>query len=168
MISPTAVVIVIGSCVVGGLLGALTLAMIRMIRWEKCFRDIFPKAPRDNTASTPPDVISDQMREERPLPLGRMEFNNWSRRIISGAVLPMGEGEDPHIFIEGQTYALASMIMHLGPTEDHKPDIYFIKQLRKVAVNQVAHTILQEIKTATNERLKKAEEKPKLEVVNQT
>ena len=118
-----------------------------------------------NFGFIPTDVISDQMREERPLPMGRTEFGEWSYRIISGALLPKGDGEDPNIFIEGQKYALASMIMHLGPTEDHKPDIYFIKQLRKVAVNQVAHTILQEIKNATNARLQKAEEKPKLEVV---
>jgi hypothetical protein len=40
------------------------------------------------------------------------------------------------------------MIMHLGPAEDHKEDAHFIKYLRKVAVNQVAHAKMMEIKAA--------------------
>lgn len=75
--------------------------------------------------------------EKRPLPLGRAEFEAWSDNIIQAAML----SADP----QSQKYALADMITHLGSTEDHKEDAYFIKTLRKVAVNQVAVDIRKEI-----------------------
>ena len=42
--------------------------------------------------------------------------------------------------------ALAAMLMALGPTEDHKPDSFFIHSLRKAAANEVAHSVFQQIK----------------------
>lgn len=109
--------------------------------------------PAQNTEATLVADILAQMNEPRPLPLGRKEFGEWAHRIIGGACLPVVEGEDPIAFIESQKFALATMIMHLGPTESHKPDAYFIHSLRKSASNQVAHTLLQEMKLA---RLEKA------------
>lgn len=82
--------------------------------------------------------ISAQMREMRPLPMGRVEFEEWSNRIISGALVPGLEPLDAK-------FALADMITHLGPTESHKQDAYFIHYLRKVACNQVAVEIKKEI-----------------------
>ena len=38
------------------------------------------------------------------------------------------------------------MLMALGPTEDHKPDSFFIHSLRKAAANEVAHSVFQKIK----------------------
>lgn len=93
-----------------------------------------------NLKSTPPELIVSQLNEPRPLPMGVSDFHEWSDRIIAGAVIPGGE-DDPEAFIEGQKYALADMIMHLGPTESHKPDAFFIHQLRKVCVNQVANAM---------------------------
>lgn len=99
-----------------------------------------------NSSLTPRTVILDQLNEPRPLPIGRAEFEAWSDRIISGAMMKAGEGDgDAAIFKKSQVYALAGMLMHLGPTESHKPDAYFIHSLRKYAINQTAHTILQEI-----------------------
>lgn len=92
---------------------------------------------KDNTEKTPVSTIVTQMKDARPLPLGRKEFDEWSQRIISGALVSAD--------ITGQKYALAEMIMHLGPTESHKPDAHFIHSLRKGAANQVAHAIMQEI-----------------------
>lgn len=84
------------------------------------------------------EEIKAQLTERRPLPIGRQEFLEWSDRIISGALLPAS--------IRSQRFALADMILHLGPTEDHKEDAFFIHCLRKTAVNQVAVEIRQEVK----------------------
>lgn len=77
--------------------------------------------------------------------MGRAEFEEWSDRIIGGALIP-GGGEDPEIFRKSQQFALADMIKHLGPTESHKPDAHFIHSLRRTCANQVAHMMFIEIK----------------------
>ncbi len=91
---------------------------------------------------------------KRPLPLGRKEFMAWSDRIIAAAMIPAD--------VQSQRAALADMILHLGPTEDHKEDAHFIKTLRKVSVNQVAHALFVEIRDETKARIKAAEEAQKL------
>ncbi len=108
------------------------------------------RVTNDDTTSTL--EISEQLKEPRPLPMGRQEFEEWSDRIIAGALLPPTK-EDPQVFIDSQKAVLASMILHLGPTESHKPDAYFIHSLRKAAVNQVAHTIGEELRAKAKERL---------------
>lgn len=100
---------------------------------------------RRNLKSAPKELIIDQMNESRPLPLGVKEFNAWAERIIAGACIPGGE-DDPAKFIESQKFSLADMIMHLGPTESHKPDAFFIHSLRKAAINQIAFAMMKEIK----------------------
>lgn len=69
--------------------------------------------------------------------MGMAEFEIWSDRIISGALCPAD--------IMSQKFALADLLTHLGPTESHKPDAYFIHCLRKFAVNQVAVAIRQKL-----------------------
>lgn len=91
--------------------------------------------------STEVMAIVEQMNEPRPLPMGMADFHEWSDRIISGALVPLAAPDD-------QRFALASMLMHLGPVESHKPDAYFIHALRKGAVNQVAHAYISEVKAA--------------------
>lgn len=90
-----------------------------------------------NTDKTSKEEIVAQMTEPRPLPMGREEFEQWSERIISGALVPADN--------KSLKYALANLLMHLGPTESHKPDAFFIHSLRKFAVNQVADAIRREI-----------------------
>lgn len=90
-----------------------------------------------NLESTPLNVIVDQMNEMRPLPMGMTEFDEWSTRIISGAMCSATP--------ESQRYVLANMLLHLGPTEDHKPDAFFIKSLRKFAINEVADAVRRDI-----------------------
>lgn len=104
-----------------------------------------------NLASTPKEVILDQLNEARPLPMGKTDFEEWSNRIISGALLPCLE-DSKEVFIESQKFALANMIMHLGPIESHKPDAFFIHSLRKVAINQVADSIRVELRNAAKAR----------------
>lgn len=121
---------------------------------KSLFYRTFAKLTGKNSHATPPDVIKDQLFESRPLPMGRKEFEAWADRIIGGALVSADR--------ESQRMALTSMIMHLGPTEDHKPDAFFIHQLRKSAANQVAHAIFVEIQEAKKARIaaeKDAEDK---------
>lgn len=99
------------------------------------------------------------MNEPRPLPMGREDFDEWSDRIISGALIPGGE-ENREAFVKSQKYALANLLLHLGPTESHKPDAFFIHSLRKFAINQVADSIRREMyeeRKKIEEALKEAE-----------
>ncbi len=129
----------------------------------KWFHGLCAKLFGRNLQSTPKEVIIDQMNEPRPLPMGRQEFEDWAERCISGALLPGGK-ESRETFIESQKFALSNMLMHLGPTESHKPDAYFIHSLRKFAVNQVADTVRKELhesakaRTAAEEAQKKVDE----------
>lgn len=90
-----------------------------------------------NSDDTSAEEIVAQLNDPRPLPMGRKEFEEWSDRIISGALVPAD--------LLSQKYCLANLLLHLGPTESHKADAFFIHSLRKFAVNQVADTIRQEI-----------------------
>ncbi len=96
------------------------------------------------------------MAEPQPLPLTPQEFEEWSDRQIAGACIT--KTDNPEALITSQKFALASMIMHLGPTESHKPDAYFIHSLRKGAANQVAHAVMVKFK----EEQKAKEEADKL------
>lgn len=102
-----------------------------------------------NSESTPESVIKDQLLEPRPLPMGRTEFEVWADRIISGALV----SAERH----SQIYTLANLILHLGPTESHKPDAFFIHSLRKLAANEVADSVRRELYAAKQKR--EAEEK---------
>jgi hypothetical protein len=126
---------------------------------KRLFYVLLSKLLGKNLKSTPAGVIVDQMNEPRPLPMGRKELETWANRIVSGALIPNEDGfrafhdedkatteqvEKLKIFADGQMTAVAEMILHLGPTESHKPDAYFIHALRKGAANQVAHAYYQE------------------------
>lgn len=107
-----------------------------------------------NAKTAPKELIADQLTEPRPLPMGRQEFEEWSDRIISGALVTAEASS--------QKYVLANMILHLGPTESHKPDAFFIHSLRKFAANQVADTIRRELFDAGKA---KVDDSPKMKVV---
>ncbi len=119
---------------------------------RKAFHYFVAELTGRNSASTPKDVILDQLNEPRPLPMGLKEFYDWSDRIISGAIVPHGDDIDASIFNDSQRFALANMLLHLGPTESHKPDAFFIHSLRKFAVNQVADTVRKELHDAAKAR----------------
>ncbi len=69
--------------------------------------------------------------------MGRHEFDLWSERILSGSLVAAD--------VDAQKFALANMLLHLGPTESHKPDAFFIHSLRKFAVNETAVAIRDEL-----------------------
>jgi hypothetical protein len=111
---------------------------------KNLFYRLLAKLTGKNCQSTPVDVITEQMNEKRPLPTGMTEFEDWSDRIISGTLLPA----EP----ESQKFALATMLMHLSPTQDSECDAYFIKSLRKGAINQIAHAKMLELKAKAEAR----------------
>jgi hypothetical protein len=84
------------------------------------------------------EFVENMLLEKRQLPQGGTAFEEWSDRIIAGALI---EAEPISL-----KYALANMIMHLGPTESHKEDAFFIHQLKKSAANQVANSKIEEYK----------------------
>jgi len=101
-----------------------------------------------NDPLLPVGDIVDQMLEKRPLPLGMQEFEDWSDRVISGALLQAD--------VISQKHALANMLVHeLGPTESHKEDGWFIHRLRKNAANIIAIAKIEEYKKIAAERTAK-------------
>jgi len=54
--------------------------------------------------------------------------------------------------------AVATMIMHLGPQESHKPKYYFARSIKKAASNQIAYEKIQQIKKSEQELIDKAKE----------
>ena len=85
--------------------------------------------------------------------MGLTEFEVWSERIISGALVDADH--------DSQKFALCNMIMQLAPTQHMKEDIHFISQLRKVAVNQVADSVRRDIQTKIKTRTAEEEAKAK-------
>lgn len=94
----------------------------------------------------------------RKLPVGIAEFTTWSERIINLA----GQFADP----DSMKFALASQLLHLPPQSSSKPDQYFIRSMRKAAVNQVASQVFQDIKIKQQEAAKAAAEATAQEVAS--
>lgn len=92
--------------------------------WKEMLRAFW--SGKQNTVG----AIKEQLVSMRPLPIGRREFEEWSDRIISAACLTASK--------ESQKFALSDMLLHMKPTEDHCDDLYFVKSLRKFAVNETA------------------------------
>lgn len=72
------------------------------------------------------------------LPVGLAEFNEWSDSIIELS----GKFADE----DSLKFAIASMVMHLGPQRSSVPKNYFVSSLRKTAANQVAGQVFLDIK----------------------
>lgn len=138
----------------------------------KLLHSLLAKMTGENLASTPPEVIKDQMLEPRPLPMGKKEFDRWSDRIISGSLVPGmrvdRDKNDRDAFIISQKVSLAQMIMHLGPTESHKPDAFFIHSLRKAAANEAAWDVISTEKALKESQRKLAEEEAKKKAAEET
>ena len=105
------------------------------------------------------------LKEMRPLPLGRKEFEAWSKEIIKLA-------EVPGLTEESGQFALSEMILHVKPTQSFESYAHFVHSLRKGAANQVAHAIFQEIKQRQQEiklrqieRIKEQEAQKQKEVI---
>lgn len=90
------------------------------------------------------DMNNSDMLDRKSLPIGRKEFDSWSDRIIEVASVTAEK--------ESQKFSLAAMLMHLGPTEAFKEDAFFALSLRKAAVNQTAHSMMEELKEAREKK----------------
>lgn len=93
--------------------------------------------------------ITQAMLEKRPLPIGLAQFNEWSDRIIQGAMVEASK--------RSQKWTLAEMVMHLNPTEAFKEDAHFILKLRKAAVNETCAQVMRDIKAEHEAEKKQAE-----------
>ena len=72
------------------------------------------------------------------LPVGMTSFEAWADSIV--------ELSGPYADKDSMRFALASMIMSLGPQRSSVPKNYFVRSLRKAAANQVASQFFQDIK----------------------
>lgn len=82
------------------------------------------------------------------LPVGLTEFNAWASSIIDLS----GRFADD----TSMKFVLASELMHSDAKKGSVPKNYFVSRCRKLAANQTAGYILQEIK-AEQEKLKAAD-----------
>jgi hypothetical protein len=79
------------------------------------------------------------------LPCGMTEFNAYCVSLFRIYGFPNNESF---------RQAIATMIMHLGPTVDRKAPYFFAKALRKTMANQVAYTAIEEIRSAKKNEAK--------------
>jgi hypothetical protein len=89
--------------------------------------------------------MKEDMLERKPLPIGRTQFEEWSDRIIAGAMVEATK--------ESLKWTLASMLTHIGPTESFREDAYYILALRTYAVKETAVAMMAEIKAAHDARV---------------
>ncbi len=75
------------------------------------------------------------------LPTGVLEFDTWSESFFKTYDLPTQDKDSVK-------YALATMIMHSGPTTAYKSKLYFYLALSAGAAKQVAGSVFYEIKEA--------------------
>lgn len=108
---------------------------------SKLYALLFGKNPK----WAPKELITAQLLEKRPLPVGMTEWDEWADRIVSGSLLQA----EP----DSMKFALGTMILHLGPTESAKEDAFFIHSLRKSAANQIADAKMREIRDKAKARL---------------
>jgi hypothetical protein len=84
------------------------------------------------------------------LPVGVSQFNEWAKSII--------EIYKPAADVRSVRFALATMLLHLGPTEARKPKRYFALCLHKGAAAQVGAYMFTQIKTEQEDELKALKE----------
>lgn len=75
----------------------------------------------------------------RSLPVGMQEFETWAESVLRLA----GKYADE----ASMKFALATMILHADSKNGALSKHYFVNRLRKVAANQVASQVFQDIKT---------------------
>lgn len=87
-----------------------------------------------------------------PVPTGMAEFNTWADSIINTYKMPTQD-------MDSIKYALATMIMHSGPTDAYKPKLHFALALNASAAKQVAGSVFREIKERHDASVKAAAQK---------
>lgn len=97
----------------------------------------------------------------RRLPQGMTESKAWSDSIVKAAGVP-----DNDSF----RFAIAAMILQLGPLKAFKSKFYFVLALWKGAANQIAGGVMHELKQKQDEANKaaKAAEEASVKAANST
>lgn len=90
----------------------------------------------------------------RRLPIGRAEFDDYCSFLFLVHNLPD---------LPSYRNAVATMVMHLGPTVSRKAPYYFVTSIRKAQANEVAYAVIQEMRAL--EKQKQAEETATLKSV---
>ena len=85
------------------------------------------------------------------LPQGITEFNNWAQSIIDDYGFPDNDSV---------RFALATMVMHQGPTAAYRSKFYFALMVKAGAAKQVASQVFTNIKTLQLEAAKNQAEVP--------
>lgn len=83
------------------------------------------------------------------VPQGRTEFESWASSIISLYGFPDNDSV---------RFALATMIMHDGPTAAYRPKFRYALMIKAGASKQVASAVFQDIKLRQAEAIKAAAE----------
>lgn len=84
------------------------------------------------------------------LPLGMSDFKAWADEVVELAELPINDT---------MHWTLANMLIESDKLSDAKPKRFYVKRLRKAAVNQVAAFVMHDLqsqKVAKDEDAKKA------------
>lgn len=92
------------------------------------------------------------------VPMGVSDFNDWADSIINLYGFPNNDSV---------RFALATIIMHLGPTAAYKSKHYFAVTIKAAAAKQVAGQVFQDLKAkqqAKQEADKAAQTQPQAEV----
>ena len=91
------------------------------------------------------------------LPQGTSSFNKFYEDIIYAFGFP-----------DNRSYknALATMIMHLGPTCNRKSRAHFAKAIAKTAANQIAYGVIEEIRAAYKAEEEATKLKPSAEATH--
>lgn len=92
------------------------------------------------------------------------EFEEWSDRIISGVSF---ENKDEPGMLRSIKHFLANALMHIGPTEDHKSDAYFIKAVHVNAVKLIATAKIMGYQEEVKKEKQAAAEAKEAELVKQ-
>jgi len=85
------------------------------------------------------------------LPNGYSEFTAFYQRVITNYQLPDNESFK---------HAVAVAVMQLSPTTDKAPDSYFASVIRKAMANQVAYSVIEEIRANEKAAQQKAKKEP--------
>lgn len=101
------------------------------------------------------DQLTKELGEPRALPTGRAEFEEWAERVLSGVTFTADK--------RSLRFALAQMLMQIGPVEAFKPDGYFIKALHVAATKQVAFEIGNELKIQAQKEIEADKAKQTIE-----
>lgn len=86
-------------------------------------------------------------RMPRKLPVTLKDFVAFSDEVFEAFDLPA----EP-----SYRSAIATMVMHLGPTVTHKPPKYFAQSIKKAMANQVAYEVTQIAKREAEAKAKEA------------